>query len=105
MENLESIKSRIEAAVPGSRVTVVADAGPAAQHSLWLNNEHVREVALFLRDDPQLRLDYASNVSGVDWPDKVVKETIKTKQVIEGVEREIQETKETTRPGYLEAVY
>lgn len=105
METLESSKSRIEAAVSGVQVTVILDPGPAAQHSLLLDNEHARAAALFLRDDPQLRFDFASNVSGVDWPDKVIKETIKTKQFIEGVEREIQETKETKRPGYLEAVY
>ncbi len=52
-----------------------------------------------------LRLDYASNVTGVDWLDAVVKETTKTKQVIDGVEREIAQTTETKKPGCLEAVY
>jgi hypothetical protein len=31
-------------------------------------------VAQFLRDDPELRFDYASNVTGVDWPEKTIKE-------------------------------
>ncbi|HEY5909157.1 MAG TPA: NADH-quinone oxidoreductase subunit C [Verrucomicrobiae bacterium] len=105
MEALESIKSRIEAAIPGSKLTIVADTGSAAQHSLWVDSGHGREVAAVLRDDPQLRLDYASNVTGVDWLDKVMKETVKTKQVIEGVDREIQQTIETKHPGYLEVVY
>jgi NADH-quinone oxidoreductase subunit C len=35
----------------------------------------------------------------------VLKETTKTKQVIEGVEREIEQTTERIKPGYLEAVY
>ena len=52
-----------------------------------------------------MRLDFASNVTGVDWLDTVTKTTTKTKQVIEGVEREIEQTTETKRPGYLEAVY
>jgi NADH-quinone oxidoreductase subunit C len=70
-----------------------------------VDNEHALAVARFLRDDPALRLDYASNVTGIDWLDSVTKEITKTKQVIEGVEREIEQTTETKRPGYLEAVY
>lgn len=105
MESLESIKSRIEAAVAGAKAILVPDAGPAKQDSLLLDTEHARAVAMFLRDDPQLRFDYASNVTGVDSLDKITKETIKTRQIIDGAEREIQETKETKHPGYLEAVY
>jgi len=70
-----------------------------------LNTEHAVAVAKFLRDDPQLRLDYASNVTGVDWLDTVLKEKVKVKKVIEGVEKEIDELIEKKRPGYLEAVY
>src|SRR5208283_3917193 len=62
-------------------------------------------VARLLRDDPSLRLDYASNVTGIDWLDKVVQEKRKVKQVIEGVEREIEETIEHKKPGCLEVVY
>ena len=29
------------------------------------------EIANFLRDDPALRLDFCSNVTGVDWLDRV----------------------------------
>ncbi len=105
METLETIKSRIETAVPGAIVTIVRDTGPAAQHSLLLDREHARAVATFLRDDPALQFDYASNVTGVDWLDKVTKQTAIVKQVIDGVEREIQQTTETKQPGYLEAVY
>jgi NADH-quinone oxidoreductase subunit C len=70
-----------------------------------VDNEHAMVVAKFLRDDPQLRLDYASNVTGVDWPDTVIKETIKSKQVIDGQERDIEQTVEKKKPGYLEAVF
>lgn len=105
METLEQIKSRVEAAVPGARLNIIPNGAPSAQHSVWVDNEHALSVARFLRDDPALRLDYASNVTGVDWLDSVTKETTKTKQVIEGVEREIEQTTETKRPGYLEAVY
>ena len=66
---------------------------------------HVLAVAKFLRDDPQLRLDYCSNVTGVDWPEKEIIEKIKVKQVVDGVEKEIEEVKKTIRPGFLEVVY
>ena len=72
---------------------------------MLVDNERAFAVAQFLRDDPLLRLDYASNVTGVDWLDAVIKESIKSKQTIEGVEREIVQTTETKKPGFLEAVY
>lgn len=102
---MDQIKQRLEAAVPGVRLETIPNPSPTAQHSLLVDNEHAVAVARFLRDDPALRFDYASNVTGVDWLDTVVKETIKTKQVIEGVEREIEQTTERKKPGYLEAVY
>ena len=105
LETLEHIKARIEAAVQGASVEVVANASAAGQSSLAVDNAHAVAVAKFLREDASLRLDYASNVTGVDWLDTVVQEKRKVKQVIEGVEREIEETTEHRKPGYLEAVY
>ena len=105
METLDQIKLRIEAAVPGAQVQVVPNDSPANQPSLLVESAQALVVARFLRDDPQLRLDYASNVTGVDWLDKVTKEKIKTKKVVEGVEKEVEETIEKKSPGYLEAVY
>ena len=105
METLEQIKARIEAAVPGASAQIIPNDSPALQPSLLLDNAHAAAVARFLRDDPQLQLDYASNVTGVDWLDAVTKEKIKTKKVVEGVEKEVDEVIEKTRPGYLEAVY
>jgi len=102
---LEQIKTRIEAAVPGASVEVVANASPGGPPSLVVDNAHGLPVAKFLREDPALRIDYASNITGVDWLDTVVQEKRKVKQVIEGVEREFEETTEHKRPGYLEAVY
>jgi NADH-quinone oxidoreductase subunit C len=105
MEPLPQIKSRLEAAIPGVGLEVVPNGSPSAQHSLRVDTPHALAVAMFLRDDPALRFDYASNVTGVDWPDTVLKEPVRTRQVIEGVEREIEETTEKKKPGYLEAVY
>ena len=105
METLEQIKARVEAAVPGARLEVVRNGSPSEQHSLLVDNEHAVAIAKFLRDDPALRLDYTSNVTGVDWLDSVVKESTKTKQVIDGVERLIEQTTERKVPGYLEVVH
>ena len=105
MQTLDQIKAHVEAAVPGARFEIVQNGSPSAQHSLLVDNEYALGVAKFLRDDPQLRLDYASNVTGVDWPDTVIKETIKSKQVVDGQERDIEQTVEKKKPGYLEAVY
>jgi len=105
METLEEIKARIEKGVPGAKITIVPNSSPANQPSLLLDHEHAAAVAKFLRDDPALRLDYCSNATGVDWLDRTVKRTVKVKKVVEGEEKEVDETTEESFPGYLEAVY
>jgi NADH-quinone oxidoreductase subunit C len=105
MESLDQTKTRLETALPGARLEIIPNDSPARQPSLLADREQAVAVAGFLRDDPQLRLDYASNVTGVDWPDTVVQERVKVKKVIKGAERELEQTIETVKPGYLEAVY
>ena len=105
MESLEEIKARAEAAVPGARLEIIVNGSPAAQHSLLVNNEQARAVAAFLRDDARLRLDYASNVTGVDWPETTIKETVVVKRTVDGVEKEFKEVVEKKTGGYLETVY
>ena len=113
MKTVEEIKAAIEAAVPGAGVVVVANPSPSGQHSLRLAPGHAVEVAKFLRDDAELALDYLSNVTGVDWPDKEVSEKVKVPRTVtktvDGVEQTVEETVEETRkrvePGCLEAVY
>jgi len=105
VETLEQIKSRVEAAVPGASLEIAQNGSLAGQGSLLVDNAHALAVARFLRAEPSLQFDYASNVTGIDWPDAVVQEKRKVKQVIEGVEREIEQTIEHKRPGYLEVVY
>jgi NADH-quinone oxidoreductase subunit C len=105
VESLDKIKARIEAAVPGAQLQIIPNDSPANQPSLLVDAAHALAVARFLRDDPQLRFDYASNVTGVDWLDKVTKEKVKVKKLVDGVETEVEETVETKTPGYLEAVY
>jgi len=105
MENLEQIQTRAAAAVPGARVGIIRNESPCAQHSLLVDSEHALAVAKFLRDDAGLRLDYCSNVTGVDWPDTVTREKVKVKKVVHGTEREIETIVERKNPGCLEAVY
>jgi NADH-quinone oxidoreductase subunit C len=105
MESLEEIKSRIEAAVPDAKIQIIPNPGPANQPSLLLDYECAVAVARFLRDDPTLRLDFCSNATGVDWLDRTVKKKVKVKKLIEGEEKEVEETQEEFFPGYLEAVY
>jgi NADH-quinone oxidoreductase subunit C len=102
---LDEIKARIEAAIPGAKVDMVTNGSPSQQHSLKIDNEHGCDVARFLRDDPALLLDFCSNVTGVDWLDRTVKKTVKVKKVVDGEEKEVNETTEENIPGYLEAVY
>src|SRR5437879_10077018 len=105
METLEAIKTRIEAALPGAKIDIIPNPGPAQQSSLLIDNEKAVNVARFLRDDPALQLDFCSNVTGVDWLDRTLKKTVKVKQMVDGVEQEVDQTSEETIPGYLEAVY
>jgi NADH-quinone oxidoreductase subunit C len=105
VETLEQIKARIEAAVSGATVDIILNSSPSQEHSLKIDNEHTCDVAKFLRDDPALRLDFCSNVTGVDWLERTVKRTVKVKKVVDGEGKEVAETTEEKIPGYLEAVY
>ena len=105
MESLEQVKARAEAAVPDAKIDILPNSSPSQQHSLLIDNEHALAVAHFLRDDPASWLDFCSNVTGVDWLDRVVKKTMKVKTVVDGIEKEVDQTTEEKIPGYLEAVY
>lgn len=106
----ETLKNRIEAAVPGAQVTVIQNGSPSAQHSLLIDREQARAVAEFLRDDAELKLDFCSLMTGVDWPDTETTEKIKVKKTVAGPDgqetvQEVEEMRKTRVPGYLEAVY
>ena len=105
MEAIEQIKNRAELAARGARIDIVTNPGTSQQSSLLIDNEHAVEVAKFLRDHAVLKFDFCSNATGVDWLDRVVKKTTKVKQVVDGVEKEVDQTTEEKTPGYLEAVY
>ncbi len=105
----DALRALLVAAIEGCSVTVVENESPSGQRSLVLDHEHAVEAAIFLRDNSELRLDFCSNVTGVDWPDREVTEKVKVKKMVEGLEgateQEVEETRKTLAPGYLEAVY
>ncbi len=103
--NLETIKSEIEANVPGCRLEIVPNNSPSGQHSLLIDSETALTVARFLRDAAHLRFDYCSNVTGIDWPGKEITEKVKIKKILDGVEQEVEEIQKTQSAGHLEAVY
>jgi NADH-quinone oxidoreductase subunit C len=108
---VEQIKAAIDAAGLGAGVGIALNPSVSAQHSLRLTPNQAVAVATFLRD--QLSLDYLSNVTGVDWPDKEITEKVKVtrpvNKTVDGVETTLEETVEEIRKhveaGYIEAVY
>src|SRR2546430_5547987 len=105
METLDQIQNRVELASRGAKIDVIPNPGPSQQSSLLIDNEHAAAVAQFLRDHPALSFDFCSNATGVDWLDRTLKKTVKVKQTIDGVEKEVDQTTEEKIPGYLETVY
>ncbi len=105
VESVEQIAKRIAIAVPGAQVTVVPGGSAAGPPSLRVRPADAPAVCRFLRDDPELRFDYVSNVTGVDWLESVTREKVRVLRVVEGVEREYEDEIEVKRPGRLEVVY
>jgi NADH-quinone oxidoreductase subunit C len=111
MKTIEEIKAAIEAALPAAGVEIVSNPSVSGQHSLRVAPNHAVDVAKFLRDE--LSLDFLSNVTGVDWPDKEVSEKVKVirpvTKTVDGVETTVEEIVEETAkrviPGCLEVVY
>lgn len=106
METLEQIRDRLLASFPGA-VSLVTNPGPAAQHSLLLDAAQGRAIAQFLRDDPGLRLDFCSNATGIDWPEKEIVETTKTTvpDPAGGPAKVVEQKTKRIQPGCLEVVY
>jgi len=107
METLEQIRDRLLARFPGAEITVVPNPAAAAQHSLLLGHAQARAIATFLRDDPTLRLDQCSNVTGIDWPEKEIVETTKVSvpDPAGGPAKVVEQKTKRLQPGCLEVVY
>ena len=105
MEPLDQIKARLEAAIPGAQVVIEPNPAVPAQASLVVDRPHALAVARVLREAEGLEFDYCSNVTGLDWLEGVIREKVRVRKPVEGVEQEVEETVERRRPGRLEAVY
>ncbi len=105
MLDLETIIKRVQEAVPSCRIELVSNESHSGHHSLLVDDGHAVEVARFLRDAPDICLDYASNVTGIDWLNSTVKEKVPVTETVEGEEKVNEKTVEKTVPGYLEVVY
>jgi len=107
METLEQLRDRLRVRFPGAEISIVTNPGPAAQHSLLVGAPQARDIAFFLRDDPALKLDFCSNVTGVDWPEKEIIETTRTNvpDAAGGPGKIIEQKTRKLLPGCLEVVY
>lgn len=106
METLEQIRDRLAQRFPRAKLQIVSNPSPSAQHSLLVDCGHARALALWLKDDDKLRLDYCSNVTGLDWPDREVVESSKTTvTAADGTTKEVEQKTKRLEPGYLEIVY
>lgn len=107
MDTLESIRDRLLVCFPDATIAVLPNPSPSAQHSLLIDLPHARGIAQRLRDDPAFRFDFCSNVTGIDWPEKEIVETVKTKVPGEAgaPEKEIEQKVKRIQPGLLEVVY
>jgi NADH-quinone oxidoreductase subunit C len=102
---LETIKSELEAKIPGCVLEIIPNPSPSAQHSLRIDPAHAGSIATFLRDAEHLRYDYCSNVTGIDWPAREISEKVKVKEIVDGVEQEVEVVRKSHAGGYLEVVY
>lgn len=105
MEALDPLLTRLRAALPEAQVAIELNPAVPAQSSLVVDRDQAVTVARWLRDDPQLRLDYCSNVTGVDWLETTSTEKVRVRRVVDGAEQEVEESVERRQPGYLEVVY
>lgn len=107
MDSVEQLRDRLLARFPGADVSIVINPGATAQHSLLVGHAHLRGIAEYLRDEPTLQLDYCSNVTGVDWPEKEIIETSRTSvpDPAGGAPKIVEQKTKRIQPGYLEVVY
>ncbi len=105
MDESVTVLKRIEEALPEAAVSRVINPSPSGQHSLLVEPKDLLAVARFLRDDPQLGYDFLSNLTGVDWLDRTVKNKVKKIEIREGEETEVDVVEEQQIPGCLEVVF
>jgi len=95
------LASRLAAELGIGGAEAVPNPAVPTQSSLRIPTGDLVRVATWLRDDPGLRLDFCSNVTGVDWPGRIVK--VKVRREVGGESKDVEESQHV--PGYLEVVY
>ena len=104
MESLEEIKGRIQAAVPGAGIEIIPNPGPANQPSLLLDHAHASRSHVscaMIRPCASITAPtLPASIGSIDGEEKDEGE-----KLVEGEEKEVEETEEEFFPGYLEAVY
>jgi NADH-quinone oxidoreductase subunit C len=98
--DIDTILTRLRGALPDATVELRKNPGPAEQHSLLVAPADLAGVCRFLHDE--LRFDYLSNVTGIDWPDPVLADKV---AVPEDDEDSGDPGKTTEPQGFLEVVY
>jgi NADH-quinone oxidoreductase subunit C len=90
---IQSVADAINDAIAGAGVIVIENESPSGQHSMLFQNEHAVACARWLKQESPWKLDYLSNVTGIDWTEDALK-------VKFGKDAEPEETR-----GFLESVY
>jgi len=104
VETLEQIKNRAELAARGAKIDIVVNPGPSQQIFAADRQRSRGRDRTITSGSSGLGIRLLLKCDRVDWPDRIVRNT-KVKTVVEGVEKEIDQTTEEKIPGYLEAVY
>jgi NADH-quinone oxidoreductase subunit C len=105
LPDINTLQQWAREAVPAAAVEIVPNEAPCGPASLRVDRLHALAVAAFLRDDPRLSLDFASNVTGIDWLPLTVREKAIERKVVAGEEKDGETAVERVLPGRLEVVY
>ena len=100
--DLDAILARLREALPDAVIELRLNPGPSEQHSLLVGGGSLVDVCRFLHDD--LRFDYLSNITGIDWPDPAKADAVAVAEETSEDEDE-EKDEEGPPPGFLEVVY
>lgn len=95
--DVEVIFSSIKARFPNASIALIPNASPSRQSSLLIAPADFLNIARWLRDHPEHAFDYLSNLTGIDYLDRIVKEKDQNSKTEKAFDKTI--------PGFLEVVY
>jgi NADH-quinone oxidoreductase subunit C len=99
MKSLEEIIKTAGHSLEKAGLELIDNSSPCGERSILVDPSSFLALVELMRDDDEIGIDYLSNVTGVDWPEKIVKE------MVDGKEKEVAQTIENTVGGYLEVIY